>query len=206
MALAFACLSVAARAHAEQFEVGPRVAFSVPTGRSGIGADLGFNAGVRAIFMSGPKVGFCAELGYHRWPGSPYANAEFDAFFSGVSGAAITGSKLTLSALEATGSVRVAPPVRGPVSPWIRVGAGLYRVNTNLRLPKDALEAAGWQVQNESWNSASYEFGYMGSAGVGFKSGGRIRPGIDAFYHYLVKKDDSGAHLTVFTIGVYLLR
>jgi len=206
MALAFACLSVAARAHAEQFEIGPRFAFSVPTGDSGIGADLGFNAGARATFMGGTTVGFCAELGYHRWPGSPYANATADAFFSGVSGAAITGSKLTLSAFEATGSVKVVPPVKGPVSPWVRVGAGLYRVNTNLRVPKDQLEAAGWQVQNESSNNASYEFGYVGGVGLGFKSGGRIRPGLEASYHYLVGKDDSGAHRTVFTIGVYLLR
>jgi hypothetical protein len=189
-----------------QFEIGPRIAFSVPTGQSGIGADLGFNAGARATIMSRPTVGFCAELGYHRWPGSPYANATLDAFFSGLSGVPITGSKLTLGAFEANGSVKVVPPVKGPVSPWFRVGAGLYRVSTHLRIPKDQLEAAGWQVSSESSSSASYEFGYVGGAGLGFKSGGRVRSGLEASYHYLVKKDESGANLTVFTLGAYLVR
>ena len=186
--MVFACLSIAERAQAQRVEIGPRLAISVPTGRAGDSADLGFNAGVTATIMNTPRAGLSLDFGYHRWPGSSYANAATDALLSRFGLVPITGSKWTLSAFQTTGQVKVLPPVSGPVAPWIQFGAGVYRVKTNLRLPAPLL--------SQSLDSITYKFGYTGGVGFDFETSAGMTFGLDASYHYLLWGDNSGVNFT----------
>lgn len=207
VAFGLVCLAIAARAHAQGFEFGPRLSVSMPTGQAGVSADPGINADVTATFMETAIVGFGMEFGYHRWPGSSATNEAFDALLSSFSGATITGSQLNLSAFQATWHLKVVPPVGGSVMPWIHIGGGIYRVYTNLKLPVDQLMAAGVEVQNGSSSSYEDKFGFMGRVGFDVKSSAKTKTGLDLSYHLLLWKDTStGENFTVFTIGVHMVR
>lgn len=204
LALAFGFLSIAASA-AQSFELGPQLAISAPTGDGGEAMDAGINAGVTATFMKNSTAGIGVDLGYHHWPGSSEANAAYDALLSRLSGTPISGSKGTFSAFMATGHVKVIPPLSGRVAPWVQVGAGLYRVNGNVKVPEDQLRAAGWQVVKQSSGDIFYEFGYMGGVGLDFKTNTSMKFGLDASYHYLQSRGDLRVNLTMFTIGAHVL-
>ena len=204
--LVLVSLSVAANAQAHRFEIGPQFGISVPTGQASDAADLGVNAGVTATFMQNPTSGFGVDLAYHSWPGSSNLNTATDVLFSQLGGTPITGSKWTLSALQVTGHIKVVPQVSGPVAPWFQVGAGVYHAGSNLKVPADQLQAAGFTVSQQSSNSTTDRFGYTGSLGVDFATGNRMKVGLDASYHYLLWKDNTGNNFTVFTVGVHILR
>jgi opacity protein-like surface antigen len=207
LALTLAGVAVAAVAHAGGVDFGPRFAISVPTGDAGISMSPGLNAGVTATFMGDGLTGFSMDVAYHRWPGSSSANAAIDDLFSRLGGSTITGSKLTFSAIQFTGQLRVAPRVSGAVAPWIQVGAGIYRTNAHLDLPWDQLRAAGWTVvESGNGDSISHEFGYLGTLGIDFKVSANMKFGLDASYHHVLWGGELDPDLNVFTVGARLLR
>lgn len=205
-ALVIACLLAAVTAHARGWEIGPRLAISVPTGDAEISNDLGINAGVAATSMGDRAIGVGLDVAYHRWPGSSYANAELDELFSRLSGTAITGTKLTLSAFQFGGHVKVVPPARGAAALWFKAGAGLYRLNSDLRLPVEQLAAAGWQIVSDGGGSITHSLGVVGSVGIDIETLASMKLGLDVSFHYLEWTADTGAHFTAFTIGISLLR
>jgi hypothetical protein len=206
LTLALAVLPAAIAAQERGSEIGLRFAFSAPSGDAEITTDPGMNAGLTATFMRNRVVGVGFDVGYHRWPGSPYANDTMDEFWSRLSGTTITGSRVNLSTLEFVGHLKVVPPARGAVAPWIKTGAGLFRVNTELRLPVDQLEAAGWQVLNGSSGSIDYRLGSVVGAGFDIKTGRGLTVALDTSFLFLLWSDERGANFTAMTLGVSLLR
>lgn len=192
LALALTCLSIAARAEALSFDVGPQLSLSRPTGRAHDAMDPGINVGAMATLMQDSTAGVGVDVGYHHWPGSAGLDRYFDAALNGL-GFMSTGSRFTFSAIEATAHVKVVPPLRGPVGPWIQVGAGVYVVNRTLVLV------------GQSSHAITEEFGYKGGVGVDLRTSANAKLGLDASFHYLLSRADLGTNLTVFTIGTHVL-
>jgi len=204
LTLALACLLIAARADGQGFEFGPRLAVSTPTSDFDNSADLGFDAGMTASWMYKPTSGFGVDVGYQRWPGSTALNSVLDALWS-FTGTPVTGTRVTFSAIQATMHVKAVAQVRGPVVPWIQVGAGIYRLTQEIDVPLAQMQAAGWEVRESDSKGGSNEFGYTGSAGLDFGTIGGMRLGLDASYHYLQSNGDFGENLSALTIGTHLL-
>lgn len=68
LTLALICLSIAARAEALSFDVGPQLSLSRPTGRAHDAMDPGINVGAMATLMQDSTAGVGVDVGYHHWP------------------------------------------------------------------------------------------------------------------------------------------
>jgi hypothetical protein len=126
-----------------------------------------------------------------------------DALFSLFSGARISGSRTTVSAVQATIHGKFFALERGPVLPWMKVGAGVHRLNSRLELPIAALQASGVRMSTYAPDHISHEIGYRVGAGVDLAITADTKLSLDATYHVITNKQES--FLTVFTIGACLL-
>src|SRR5262249_17702128 len=89
-------------AQARGLEDGPMIASSMPVQDSREALTSGMYYGATATFMQNPRGGVGFDVGYQRWPGSADANQSVDTFFSLITGAAISGSEISVSDFQAT--------------------------------------------------------------------------------------------------------
>ncbi len=198
-AVVLAALILPAQAQAGRFEIGPRIAMFQPTGSAGDALGLGVCGGLTINYMRDAERGFGVDLVYHEWPSSPAAEAEVNALFDALVGQEANAA-LNMNALEATAHGKAVVWSKGPVEPWVQIGAGGYYVRSSLELFGDSSVDATWK------------FGLTGGVGFDVKTVAKTKFGLDASYHYLVwpysrtRLVDSGQGFTAFTLGVHVLR
>jgi hypothetical protein len=202
--LVIACLSMAASAQAGRFGLGPRFGICMPTGDAGNMFEPGIDAGFVATYWHKPTGGFGLDLGYHRLIGSPEANGAMDRLFS-INGTSVTGSQWVWRSFQATPHVKAALPLRGPVTPWVRLGAGLFGVDVDLDVPVDQLQAAGWQVSRPSGDKLEYMYGYTGGVGLDIETIAFMKIGLDTSFQLVPAQRGTTADFKALTIGVYVL-
>ena len=204
MALTLACLGAASNANAEArgFVYGPLIAYSIPTQDAADALVPRASYGVTGTFLESPRRGFGVDIAYHRWPASPDADRSLDQLLSFVAGESIVGSRTTVSIVQATLHGKFLAPEWGPVLPWMKVGAGVYRFNSKVALPIAALQAAGVRVVTSDPDNISREFGYQFGAGLDLEIVPDTWLGLDASYHLIVTR---GPFFSAFAIGMCLL-
>ena len=203
MALGLTCIGSASMVEARGLEYGPRIAISIPTQDAGKTLTSGVGYGLTATFMESPRRGFGVDIAYHRWPGSPDADRRLDALFSLFSDAPISGSRTTVSVVQATIHQKIFAFEKGPVLPWMKVGAGVHRLNAKLELPIAALQASGVRVSKYGPDHISHETGFQIGAGLDFAITAGTKLSLDGSYHLIITKQEP--FLTAFTIGACLL-
>lgn len=202
VALALASIAGASIAEARGLEYGPRIAYSIPTGDAGEALVPGVGYGLTGTFMVTPRDGFGVDIAHHRWSGSPDVDRSLDEFLSLITGAPISGSRTTVSAVQATMHVKVVALERGPILPWMKVGAGVHRFSSKLELPIAALQDAGVHVGTSGPDPISYKFGYHVGVGLDLRIATDTRLGLDVSFQFI---DTGKPDLTAFTFGASLL-
>lgn len=189
-ALVVACLGLAANAHAYRFEVSPQFSVSMPAGDISKAFNTGFCAGATATYWPDSTAGIGFDLAYHGWGSSSAFNAAVDDLLSFPPYLLVTGSSSTVGIIQATAHVKHLMPMRGPISSWIQVGAGMYDYRSQLVILGHAL------------HDNQLEFGVTGALGL---DASRVPLGVDASYHYMLSRSsfDFGDHIQLFTAGVH---
>lgn len=203
MAVVLACVGCPSIADARRFDYGPRIAVSMPTQGAAEAITPGFGYGATVTFMASPRSGFGADIVYYRWPGSVAADRGLDDLFTRITGSHITGTKSTVSVVQATIHMKFFAVEKGAIQPWMKVGGGVHRLNAKLELPVADLQAAGIRVQGYGPDNVSKEFGLQAGGGVDFGIGAGRKLSLDVSYDaVLIDRDPI---LTAFSIGLSLL-
>jgi hypothetical protein len=170
------------------YEIVPRFGLPLPGGDVGA-SELGISAGVTATGMTHRYLNGGVDVVYQYWPASAAFKTAFDRRMWLL---VIDEPDWAFSTLQITSHVKASVPLRGWLAPWIRVGAGIYRVDPNLELFGHRLDAV-------------YNPGSFGSVGVDFMTGARAGVGLHATYHHVWAEDSFGEDFTAFTAGLHLL-
>lgn len=189
IAVAVACFAGPTVAEARGLEYGPRVTYSVPTGKAGDALDPCVGYGLTGTFMGSSPTGFGVDIVYHRWPGSPEVDRSIDELLSIVSRAPISGSRSSASALQATLHVKAVPLERGPIRLWMKLGMGVHRFDPKLELPIAALQDAGVRVGTSGSDDVSYGFGHQLGLGLDFMTVADTRLGLDVSFQWIDLED-----------------
>lgn len=185
------------------FEFGPWISASAPTGVAGDVFDRGINAGVTVTEMHTPMIGAGMDVAYLRWP-SPAAGASFDALFSAVGSAPVSGTKVTMTSLQLCLHVKVSPLPGRRIEPWVQAGMGVSRANRKIEFPVDQLRAAGWQVLKATSDYITYQPLFETGMGIDLKTGEGMRIGLDASYQWLMLSNENDP-FTAFRFGGHVL-
>jgi hypothetical protein len=185
------------------FEFGPWISASAPTGAAGDVFDRGINAGVTATELKTSMFGVGVDLAYSRWP-SPAAGASWDALFSAVGRAPVSGTRVTMTSLQVGGHVKVSLLPGRRVAPWVQAGMSVSRANRKIEFPVVQLRAAGWQVLKETSDEITNQPLFETGMGLDLKSGEGMRIGLDASYQWLMFSNESDP-FTAFRIGGHVL-
>lgn len=209
LTLALACLFYAAPTEAGTMWLGAQLSFPVPARDIG-DSQLGMGAGVTITSMQSAYVGIGADLAYHYWPASPGYEAAFNRYLMTERLEALSGSDWALSALQITGHVKLAVPASERYAPWMKVGAGVYRLNLNL----DQRWPAGTyaQVLGSGLSTIKVVPGAYGAIGLDVHSSSPVVLGADAAFHYVASHEKSTLgrggindlqDFSAFTVGVH---
>lgn len=152
----------------------------VPSGDFGDVAATGWQFGATGTRMVNDQWGFGGDVNYHMWNASDDLANTFGP-----------GEELKMSALQATAHVMMAFPTQSTVSPYAKVGLGVYNVGSKFESP------AGDTDNSES------NFGFNFGGGMNFATSGNMRWGVNAAYH--VVNTDSNTDVNIMTFGVNVL-
>ena len=173
-------------------------AMSVPSEAAGDVYDRGFELGMSVTEMISRRTGVGLDIGYSRWP-SERAGAALDGLFSMLSGGApISGSKVSLTGIQAGIHVRLVAAPDQFSAPWIQIGAGLFGMKHRIELPVSQLNAAGIQVREVG--ADSFDYGPVFATGVGLDFP-RIHLGLGATYEW-IRDPHTSKMFTSLTIGM----
>jgi opacity protein-like surface antigen len=158
----------------------------IPTGDYGDAAATGWNVGVTGTHMISDQWGFGGDLGYHAWNGSSDMNAAAEALFG-------PGSEFSWNALQANAHAIMAFPTQTSVQPYAQAGVGLYNVTAKLKSPLG------------DDDTSKSKLGFNVGGGMYFPTASNMKWGINGAYHIVPAKDDLGADVNFFSVGVNLL-
>lgn len=177
--LAVSLLAFAANAaNAGSWSFGLNGGAGMPTGDFGNLAGTGWNIGVTTTSMVNEKWGFGADLGYHSWG----ASDDIEALLG-------PGESYSLRGIQATGHAVLRVPTNGNITPYFKVGTGLYNLAEKLE------DASGDLSNSES------RFGFNFGAGMLFSTQGNMTWGFNGTYH-IAPADNNGIDADVFTVGL----
>jgi hypothetical protein len=183
--LTLACLVVAVSAEATTL-VG--VQWNVPVPARDIGdRQLGVDAGVTLTQMKNAYVGVGADLIDHYWPASSAYAATFDRYLRTERMEALEGSDWAMSAFQITTHLKLVAPVWERCEPWMRIGAGVYRLNLNL----DERRPEGTFAWVEGLSNIRTVGGGYGAIGFDVRVSSPLVLGADAAFHYLRTREKS---------------
>ncbi len=209
--LALACLGFAAPSDAGSTRLGAQLHFPMPTCDIG-DTQLGVDAGVTLTHMENSQVGVGLDLIHHYWPASSSYEAAFDRYLRTSRMEALVGSGWALSALQMTAHVKLVAPTGERYSPWVKVGAGVYRLDLNLD-PRRPEGTYAWLEGPGLGNIRAVAGGY-GQVGLDFHASSPVVLGVDATLHYVQsgKRSTFGfdgkndmQDFTAFTVGMHAL-
>ncbi len=182
LTLVFSCLVFTTPAEAGTTWLGAQLHFPTPAGDIG-NTQLGVGAGVTITHMQNAYVGVGADLAYHYWPASSGYETAFNRYLMTERMEALAGSDWALSALQITGHVKLVVPAGERYAPWMRVGAGVYRLNLNL----DQQWPAGTYatVEGPGLGNIKLVAGGYGSIGLDLQTSSRMVLGVNATLHYV---------------------
>jgi hypothetical protein len=177
-----ASLVLALPATAGSTQLAAQLRFPVPAYDIG-DSQLGVDAGVSVTHMENPHFGVGLDVMYHHWPASSAYTAAFDRYLRTTRMEALVDPGWALSAFQFTGHVKVVAPPRGGCSPWLKLGAGAYRLDLNLD-PRRPDGTYSWIEGPETGNVRLVAGGY-GELGVDFLTSSAVVLGVDATFHYV---------------------
>ena len=186
--LLFSCLVFASPAVAGSTWLGAQLHFPTPACDVG-NTQLGVDAGATITLMSDSYLGMGADVVYHYWPASSEYVGAFNRYLTTTRLEALTGSEWALSSWQITGHVKVAVPAGKLLEPWMKLGAGAYRLNYNL----DPHESADRYItiQGSITDNIRFVPGAYGSIGLDFRSSSPVVFGMDAAFHYVSSGEKS---------------
>jgi hypothetical protein len=210
LAFTVACVAIVTSADAEGIWFGPQIAWPLPG--SDVGDNqLGMDAGVTIYSMKKSSIGIGADVIWHYWPASPGYKADIDRYLSQTRYQVIDGSSWAFSALQMTGHVRLAVPMMVRHEAWMKVGAGVYRVNHHLEPPN--WEGSPVRVINLSTDEIVWVPGGYGTIGIDVRTSSSTVFGVDASYHHLTRQSEPALlggraklpSFSTFTMGLHVL-
>ena len=157
-----------------------------PTGDYGDAAATGWHLGATGTHMMNDQWGIGGDLAYHAWGESDQLKAATEAAFG-------PGSKVSWSAIQADVHGTMMFPTRSDAKPYAQVGLGLYDVAAKLTSPSG----------NDDTSKSKLGFNIGG--GMDFRGSGNMRWGLAGAYHIVPAKDDLGADVNFFSLGVNLM-
>jgi hypothetical protein len=189
--------------HWQGFEVGPTVSLPLPTA-SGHPDAIGFDVGLSFTQKSSNTVGIGIDFGYHYWPVSAEFKQEFNEFLGDqlLNTLELGGGAWGLQVLQLGAHVRFAKPEPQGVRPWLKLGAGTYRVDPYTTGYNG--DAGFFSVQISPLKH-QYHFGSWVTGGVDLVGGPHARMGVNASYHFVNTGENFGDDLHFFTLGVHAL-
>jgi opacity protein-like surface antigen len=185
LGVALLTVSVGA-AHAGSNWIGFSGGAGIPTGDYGDAAATGWHIGATGTHMMNDQWGIGGDLAYHAWGGSDELNAATEAAFG-------PNSEITWSAIQANVHGTMMFPTKSTMKPYAQAGVGLYNVSAKLSSPSGD--------DDTSKSKLGFNFG----GGMDFAGSGNMHWGVDAGYHLISAKDDLGADVNFFTVGVNLM-
>lgn len=200
LALILMCLAAETSARDGTIWLGPEVSFPVPA--RDLGDDqLGIDAGMTLTVMRNTYVGTGVDLVHHYWPASPGYRAAFDRYLRRTRFQTIESTTWAFTALQLTVHVKLVAPVSDHYSPWVQVGAGLYRLDRNLGPPN--WENSSTRVLYHPGDIAMVPGGY---ARVGFdvRTGSRWTAGFMATFHYIGSEHEDIPDFSALNAGTRL--
>ena len=202
LALTFAGLAIATGAGAASTWFGPELAFPVVARDVG-DSQLGIDAGVTVHSMRGSYVGIGADLVYHYWPASPGYKAAFDRYLERRRFQVIDSPTWAFSAVQLTAHVKLVAPEIRRHSPWVKLGAGIYRLDRNLAGPNwDRVYA---YVVGGNQSNIQAVLGWYGSVGFDFRTGSNMALGLRTDYHSVRSENEDAPSFSAFTVGTHIL-
>lgn len=159
--------------------------------------------GTLALQAGTRDIGGGFDLVYHYWPTSPGYKARYDEYLRFAFFRVIDGDAYAVSAIRLTASLKLVAPLRAPVRPWLRLGAGVFRIDRNLAPP--------------DWNGTPYTWDERGptlavlvpgvclGAGFDVRRSERTVTGLEIEYHRLNGEEDRIPAFTAFTVGLRVL-
>ncbi|MGH7741154.1 MAG: hypothetical protein ACRENS_03945, partial [Candidatus Eiseniibacteriota bacterium] len=179
--------------------------FSAPIRAAGASRDEpGFDAGLNFTAMLNSSIGVGVDVAYHYWPVSTAFKDTFNTSLRDqtLNTLELGGTTWRLNTLQYTGHIKLAAPSYGALSPWLQIGAGLYRVDPNTTGYSG--DAGFFTVIVQPLKRTSH-FGYNFTTGIDVSTGPRARLGIIGSYNWLNCHDTYNSNLGIFSIGVHAL-
>lgn len=164
------------------FWLGVNAGAGIPTGDYGDVAAKGWNLGLTGTRMINDKWGVGADAGYHSWGAS-------DALKETLA----PGEEFKWSAIQATGHAMLRFPTTSKVKPYAKAGVGMYNIKGSFTSPSGDVET--------SKSKLGFNFG----AGMHVMTQGNMMWGINGTYHMISAKDDFGANIDQFSLGLNLM-
>lgn len=152
-------------------------------------AVAGFHAGGGVEVVSGTQWSLGLDVAYHAWKGSDELNAETSGLLASRTGWAVVAD-VSWSAIQVTPQLIAELPAAGGVTPFVKLGLGLYSVNLNVDTNLLGSDA-----------KAKSEFGFNSGMGAKLRASSSTQIGIFIEYHGIASKDDFGGNLTFVSFG-----
>jgi len=178
--------AVAGTANAGSDFIGLSGGLGMPTGDYSNAAANGWQIGATGTHMLNDQWGIGGDLAYHAWGGSQDANNAAELAFG-------PGSEFHWNSIQATAHAVMAFPTQSNVKPYATAGLGLYNMGLKLDSPSG----------NTSTTKA--EFGFNVGAGMNFLTSSTMRWGVQGTYHIVPAKNDLGADVNFFQVGLNVL-
>ncbi len=173
-------------AHAGTNWIGVSGGPGFPTGDYADAVATGWHLGATGTHLFDDRWGIGGDLGYNAWGSSEQAKALAEASFG-------PGSNISWNAIQADVHGTFLLPTRGNLKPYAQAGVGFYAVSSNLSTP------AGDDVNSKT------KLGFNVGGGMDIARSGNARWGVSGAYHTISARDDFGADVSFFTLGVNLM-
>ena len=164
--------------------------------------DVGVHVGGTFTVMH-TSVGVGLDFAYQYWPASTSFKETFNTLLrQGTWGfLELAGTPWRFSALQTTPYAKLVVPARNWGTTWLKVGAGLYLVNPNIR---GVFTQDGLLVQTDH-SKGVWIPGFNVSVGMDFLSSTIVAPGLEASFHYVGAKEDFGSDFRGFAAGMHVM-
>ena len=189
---------------ADRFVVSPTVSIPLAVGsthRDQIGLDVGLSVSAPT---GNSYLGVGMDASYHYWPVSGEFKQAFNDHLRSQTlqtlmlGGGIWGLRVTQLGVH----LRVASHAPRGAWPWLRIGAGAYRVDPYTEGYSG--DAGFFSVVAPPLKRTNH-MGWSVAVGTDAIGGPRARMGLDATYHFVGCSETYAKNLQVFALGVHAL-